>query len=193
MADASHRRMSTPVETANGVPNALRGGLARRAAEQRALWRHFARRWYVYLPAAAAWLVAQQHLLFNFTASLPYTVVWLHPGATALHRGDLIVYRYAGEALMQVRPGQRFFKRIAGVPGDRVSVEERRVLVNGAEVGIARQYTRDGQRLEPLPPGVIAAGYFYVQGTHAMSFDSRYRASGLVHASQILGRVDVIF
>ena len=39
---------------------------------------------------------------------------------------------------MQLKKGQRFFKRIAGVAGDRVSVEDRRVLINGADVGIAR-------------------------------------------------------
>ncbi len=63
----------------------------------------------------------------------------------------------------------------------------------GADVGVARQYTLDGHRLEPLAPGLIPADCFYVQGTHAMSFDSRYRQSGLVHVSQIIGKVDVIF
>jgi len=120
-------------------------------------------------------------------------VVWLHRGTTDFARGDLVVYRYEGEELMHLRKGQRFFKRIVGLPGDRISVEDRRVLVNGTDVGIAKQYTLEGKRLEPLVPGVIPLDYFYVQGTHEMSFDSRYRESGLVHASQIIGKVDVIF
>jgi conjugal transfer pilin signal peptidase TrbI len=164
----------------------------RRAADQRALWMHLGRRWYVYLPLALAWAVAQHYLHFNWTRSLPYSVVWLEPTPT-LARGDLIVYRFEGAELMQLKKGQRFFKRIVGVGGDRVSVEDRRVLINGTDVGIAKQYTLDGQRLEPLAPGVIPAGSFYVQGTHEMSFDSRYRESGLVQASQIIGKAHVIF
>ena len=172
---------------------ALGAWLACRAADQRALWAHFVRRWYAYLPAALAWLVAQHYLLFNWTASLPYHVVWLHRGTTDLARGDLIVYRYEGDELMHLKKGQRFFKRIAGLPGDNVTVDERRVLVNGADVGIAKQYTLDGHRLDTLPPGLIPPGYFYVQGTHEMSFDSRYRESGLVQAGQIICKVDAIF
>ena len=171
---------------------ALGRWFVRRAADQRALWTHLRRRWYVYLPLVLVWSVAQHYLLFNWTRSLPYSVVWLDPTPTFV-RGDLIVYRFDGAELMHLKKGQRFFKRIVGVAGDRVSVEDRRVLINGAEVGIAKQYTLDGYRLEPLAAGVIPAGYFYVQGTHEMSFDSRYRASGLVHVSQIVGRVQVIF
>jgi conjugal transfer pilin signal peptidase TrbI len=172
--------------------SALRAWISRRDADQRALWTHFRRRWYVYLPLVLACNVAQHYLLFNWTRSLPYSVVWLNPTST-FARGDLIVYRFDGEELMQLKKGQRFFKRIVGVAGDRVIVEGRRVLINGADVGIAKQYTLDGHRLEPPQPGVIPAGYYYVQGTHEMSFDSRYRQSGLVHMSQIIGRVHVIF
>jgi conjugal transfer pilin signal peptidase TrbI len=170
----------------------MRKWFAGRGKDQRALWAHVRRRWYVYLPLGLAWVVAQHYLLFNWTASLPYSMVWLD-SARNFTRGDLIVYRFDGEELMYLKKGQRFFKRIGGMPGDRVSVEDRRVLINGADVGIAKQYTLDGHRLEPLEPGVIPAGYYYVQGTHEMSFDSRYRASGLVHASEIIGKVHVIF
>ena len=185
--------MSVPVHAANSSPGAFHAWLARRGVDQRALWGHLCRRWYAYLPLALTWLVAQHYLLFNWTASLPYSVVWLHPPTTTFARGDLIVYRYDGEELMHLKKGQRFFKRVVGLPGDRVSVEGRRVLVNGTDVGIAKQYTLDGHRLEPLSRGLIPPDYFYVQGAHEMSFDSRYRESGLVHVSQIIGKVGVIF
>ena len=170
----------------------MRAWLARRAADQRALWTHLRRRWYVYLPLVLAWSVAQHYLLFNWTRSLPYSVVWLDPTPT-FARGDLIVYRFDGEELMHLKKGQRFFKRIVGVPGDRVSVENRRVLVNGADVGIAKRYTLDGHRWSRSHQVSFPRNFFYVQGTHEMSFDSRYRESGLVHVSQIIGKVHVIF
>ena len=185
--------MTAPVQSLNATCNVASAWLARRTADQRALWVHLRKRWYAYLPLVLAWLVAQHYLLFNWTASLPYHVVRLHRGTTDFARGDLVVYRYEGEELMHLRKGQRFFKRVVGLPGDRVSVEDRRVLVNGTDVGITKQYTLDGHRLEPLSPGLIPLDYFYVQGTHEMSFDSRYRESDLVHVSQIIGKVDVIF
>ena len=185
--------MTTPAHSLNASCNGGSAWLAHCTADQRALWVHLRKRWYAYLPAVLAWLVAQHYLLFNWTASLPYYVVWLHPSTTTFARGDLIVYRYAGEELMHLKKGQRFFKRIVGLPGDRISVEDRRVRVNGTDVGVAKQYTLDGHRLEPLVPGLIPLDCFYVQGTHEMSFDSRYRESGLVHVSQIIGKVDVIF
>ena len=184
--------MTTSANAVLTSPGAVRRWFARRGQDQRALWAHVRRRWYVYLPLAIAWVLAQHYLFFNWTRSLPYSVVWLDATPT-FARGDLIVYRFDGDELMQLKKGQRFFKRIVGVAGDRVSVEDRRVLINGVDVGIAKQVTLDGHRLEPLQPGVIPPGYYYVQGTHEMSFDSRYRASGLVHVSQIVGRVHVIF
>jgi conjugal transfer pilin signal peptidase TrbI len=171
--------------------SALRAWLVRRYTDQRALWAHLRRRSYVYVPFGLALLVAQHYLLFNVSASLPYRVVWLDRASTPM-RGDLVVYRFDGDELMHVRKGQRFFKRVVGMPGDPVSVEGRRVLVNGVDVGITKHYTRDGHRLEPIAAGVIPQGHYYVQGTHEMSFDSRYRASGLVHASQIIGTAHVI-
>lgn len=186
------RAMTTSAHSGLTSASAVHRWFARRGQDQRALWAHVWRRWYVYLPLALAWAIAQHYLLFNWTRSLPYSVVWLDPTPT-LARGDLIVYRFDGVELMHLKNGQRFFKRIVGVAGDRVSVEGRRVLINDADVGIAKQYTLDGHRLEPLQPGVIPADYYYVQGTHEMSFDSRYRESGLVHVSQIIGKVHVIF
>ena len=145
---------ANPVLTAS---DAMRRWFARRGEDQRALWAHVRRRWYVYLPLAIAWVLAQHYLFFNWTRSLPYAVVWLDATPT-FARGDLIVYRFDGDELMQLKKGQRFFKRIVGVAGDRVSVEDRRVLINGVDVGIAKQVTLDGHRLEPLRPGVIPAG-----------------------------------
>ena len=182
----------TPGHAMHTPGSVLKAWILRRGADQRALWTHLYRRWYVYLPFALAFLVAQHFLLFNFTKSLPYSAVWLDRASTPM-RGDLIVYRFDGDELMHLKKGQRFFKRVVGMPGDQVCIEGRQVLVNDVEVGIAKQYTLDGHRLEPLVPGVIPDGYYYVQGTHEMSFDSRYRASGLVHSSQIIGTVHVIF
>jgi len=184
--------VTTPGHAALATGSAAKTWLARRGADQRALWIHLCQRWYGYLPCAFLLWGAHHYLFFNVTASLPYSIVWLDREAVPA-RGDLVVYRFDGDELMQIRKGARFFKRIVGLPGDEVSVVGRRVLVNGADVGIAKQYTLDGHRLEPIAAGVIPQDAYYVQGTHPMSFDSRYRESGLVHSRQIIGTVHVIF
>jgi conjugal transfer pilin signal peptidase TrbI len=115
--------------------------------------------------------------------------------AHPLQRGDYIVFAFAGEARVAY-PGldaQPFFKIVRGLPGDTVTVSGRTVAVNGQVVGTAKTHAFDRRPLEPIAPTVIPPGHYYVQGTSADSFDSRYRASGLVRAEQVLGTVLPLF
>lgn len=135
-------------------------------------------------------------LLVNLTPSLPFTVVlrdyWRRP---PFQRGDYLVYRFDGpiQAQFPGMKGQVLFKRVAGVAGDMVSVSGRRVLVNGRDVGLALRSAPRGVRLEPLAPGPIPPGQYYMAGSSADSFDSRYRQSGLVRQDQIIGLVHPLF
>ena len=78
-------------------------------------------------------------------------------------------------------------------PGDTVTVSGRTVAINGQVVGTAKTHAFDRRPLDPIAPTVIPPGHYYVQGTSADSFDSRYRASGLVRAEQVLGTVVPLF
>jgi len=134
-------------------------------------------------------------LLVNWSGSLPYRLAWLDASPSALRRGDLVVYRFNGPAITDY-PGLRaqpFFKRIAGLPGDQVTVQGRTVAVNGVEVGTAKDRAWDRRPLQPVAPVTVPPGHFYAQGSSADSFDSRYRSSGLVHVSQVLGVARPIF
>jgi conjugal transfer pilin signal peptidase TrbI len=164
----------------------------RRIAEQRALWQHFVRHWYVYLPLVLVYLWALDHIGVNWTPSLPYYLVYIDKQGS-VERGDLVVFRFEGGEFASHFKGQRFFKRIAGVAGDEITLQGRNIFINGAAVGFARSRTLDGKTLEAIGPGVIPTDRFYVQGTHEMSFDSRYRVNGLVRRDQIIGKATVIF
>ena len=159
----------------------------------------------IYLPVFAIWCLAfirvfldptpHLPLLFNWTPSVPYHVALVRYGDRTLKRGDFVIYAFDGEA-QRIYPGLRaqpFFKQIAGLPGDRVSVVGRQVFVNSKDVGFAKACTFDRRPLAPIIATVIPAGYYYVQGTHPDSFDSRYRASGLVRADQVIGKVTPLF
>ena len=167
--------------------------------------RHMRKRWYVYVPVFAIWGFAYTRLfvdptprvpvLFNWTPSLPYRVALVRYGPHALHRGDYIVFAFAGDAQADYPGlrGQPFFKIVRGLPGDTVTVTGRVVAVNGEAVGTAKTHAFDRRPLEPIAATVIPPGHYYVQGTSPDSFDSRYRASGLVRSEQVLGTVVPLF
>lgn len=161
--------------------------------------------WYFVGPLGVIWALACHRvlidptphvpLLFNWTPSLPYTVAYFEGRREALKRGEYVIYAFDGEA-KRAYPGldrQPFFKRIRGLPGDVVTEADRVVAINGVPVGIAKTHTFDHRPLTPLSPTVIPPGSYYVEGTSADSFDSRYRESGLVRRERILGTVIPLF
>ncbi|RCW65089.1 conjugative transfer signal peptidase TraF [Pseudorhodoferax soli] len=162
-------------------------------------------RWYLYAPVFAIWAFAYARLfidstprfplLFNWTPSLPYHVAWMQGGAAAPQRGDFIVFRFDGPGQTRYPGlrGQPFFKRVRGLPGDVVTVQGRMVHVNGEAVGLAKSHAFDRHPLAPIGSLVIPPDHFYVQGTAADSFDSRYSDSGLVRSGQVLGIVVPLF
>jgi conjugal transfer pilin signal peptidase TrbI len=166
-----------------------------------ALFRDMRRLWYVVLPILGIWVLAYMRLfvdptpripvLFNWTPSLPCRVAWLVYTHGRLQRGDYVVFAFDGEAQMHYPGlrGQPFFKVVRGMPGDTISVIDRVVFINDEVVGVAKTHTHDRRPLEPIVPAVIPAGHYYVQGTSPDSFDSRYQASGLVRADQLIGTV----
>lgn len=134
-------------------------------------------------------------VLFNVSDSLPYKVALVDYSKRTYVRGDYIVYAFKGGAVKPY-PGLRdqpFFKQVRGMPGDQITVQGRRVFVNGELVGIAKPFGPRRVALNPISPGVIPPGYFFVQGTGIDSFDSRYALSGLVSQQQILAAVKPLY
>ncbi len=50
-------------------------------------------------------------------------------------RGEIMVFRYPDD------PSVNFIKRVVGVPGDRITYQNKRLIINGKEIGV----TTDGQ------------------------------------------------
>lgn len=170
------------------------GFMQRRFAEWRDLARFLRRHWIISTVVLLLYLAAKHWLWVNVTPSLPYRLVWLEYGAQP-QRGDLMVFRFSGEPLpgMGYVDGVPFFKRVAGLPGDRIEVVERVVSVAGVRVGYAKPHTREGQRLDPIAAGVVPEGYLFGQADSDDSFDSRYAQSGLVPMTRVVGVAHVIF
>ena len=141
----------------------------------------------------AVYGVGQHGLFVNGSDSLPYRLVWLDYHAIPV-QGDLMVYRFAGQPFQrQTLHGLRLFKRVAGLPGDAITVVDRQVSVAGVPIGLAKKYTRHGEALTPIAAGRIPDGYLFAHSDSVDSFDSRYAECGLVAVDQVLGVAHVLF
>ena len=89
--------------------------------------------------------------------------------------------------------GVTFVKIMAGMPGDTVTEADRQFFVNGIPVGTAKRLSRKGAPLDIGPTGSIPSGQYYVKAPHPDSLDSRYRLTGWISQSQIIGRAYVLF
>lgn len=126
----------------------------------------------------------------NVTQSLPHWAFITDRKARTPKRGDLV--EFVSPPTPYYPDGQRFVKRVAGVPGDMVEIRGRSFFVNGVFVGQAKPLSQDGRPAEPGPIGTIPEGRFFVAGDHIDSLDSRYAAIGWIPASRIIGRAEPI-
>jgi conjugal transfer pilin signal peptidase TrbI len=147
------------------------------------------------LPCAiliAAAVLFQQHFMFGLNASpsLPVGLFLIHKG-TAPVQGHYVAFRWAGGGPHTA--GTTFVKVIAGMPGDVVTRIDRDFFINGSHVGRAKPFSRQDVPLEPGPTGTLPAGRYYVRAPHPDSLDSRYRLTGWISQSQIIGRAYALF
>lgn len=131
--------------------------------------------------------------------SWPHHSVFLLKLGVAVTRGDLVMFDMQDHHVANVRPhgylrtymtvGRRWMKRLVGLPGDKIRVVDRQVLVNGASMGTVLSQDLSGNPIAVADlPAVIPPGSVYVSLTdHPRSLDSRY--IGLLKFSEIKGKV----
>ncbi|MCC7006501.1 MAG: signal peptidase I [Ottowia sp.] len=115
----------------------------------------------------------------------------VHGAASSIQRGDDVFWKPTG-ALHYIK--QAFvLKRVAGIPGDHVQIEEGVVKINDAIVvsgfpllDLKKTQVSAFARDEIIPPG-----YVFMIGTHPRSNDSRYW--GYLKTQDIVGRGYKIF
>lgn len=85
-------------------------------------------------------------------------------------------------------------KIVVGVAGDKVTIINGRVLVNGVDHGVILDKSpTSGTPLTPIQSCTIPDDYVYVWSPHPESFDSRYQDIGLIHVSRIKERLWCVF
>ncbi|HEV2583205.1 MAG TPA: signal peptidase I [Ktedonobacteraceae bacterium] len=136
----------------------------------------------------------------NFNVEGPSMEPTLHDGELILvdkwsylfrapTRGDVIVF------VAPPHPDQDYVKRIIGLPGDRITVDDTRVYVDGVllnETYVSQVDQGNPFNYKTINNVVIPAGMYFVLG------DDRIRSSdsrdwGLVPRSNIIGRAALIY
>jgi conjugal transfer pilin signal peptidase TrbI len=157
----------------------------------------YAAMWVLY-----AFFMHHYHFGLNLTNSLPFTF-YLAKRDAAYTKDDYVTYLYQG--FYTDNKPRTFVKQVAGVSGDTVKVYDDKaalaakleyipvfinmVLINDIFVAGAKFKSYGGRPMQPLKPGVIPAGFVYLNANHKDSFDSRYLDIGLVPHEKITGRI----
>lgn len=98
-------------------------------------------------------------------------------------RGDVVVFEYTSTGSEKA-----LIKRIIGVPGDIVSIQNQEVYINGQKID--EPYINNPP-LETMTIEVTDGNYFVMGDNRQNSLDSRYESVGLIPAEKIMGKVVV--
>ncbi len=148
---------------------------------------HFKRYCVAYALAASLGIVVGQNYRVapQLSESLPQSMFLIHLNEP-VRVGQFVAYRPVPNEHFPA--GVIFTKLVVGVSGDQITVDDRVVSLNGIPVGWAKERSKKWKALDPIAPGTVPVDHIYVLGLHRDSFDSRYAASGLIAASQVVGR-----
>ena len=106
-------------------------------------------------------------------------------GFGAIERGDLVVFWFAGD------PTKSYIKRVIGMPGDRVEIQEGVVFVNGEQ--LEERYVPDEFRDRRSRPALtVPPDQYYVLGDHRNSSNDS-RAWGPVEREMIYGKAVFVY
>lgn len=106
-------------------------------------------------------------------------------GLGEIERGDMVVFWFPGD------PSKSYIKRVIGLPGDKVRIDDGTVLVNGKplpESYVPKKY-RDHQS---RPAIVLPPKYYYMLGDHRSSSNDS-RNWGPVARDQIYGKAVFVY
>lgn len=146
---------------------------------------------WVALLIATVLFMSRYQLALNMTESLSGSVFLIDKSDRNALKGELVAFTWKNAP--PIPEGITVIKRVAGVTGDSVKVENRHVLINGIFVGRAKETSRTGEPLEAIADCVIPENYFFAAGDHPDSFDSRYERPGLISTDSIKGRAYLLW
>jgi signal peptidase I len=135
-------------------------------------------------------LLVGDHILVNkfiYGIKLPYLQTTLIPISTP-ERGDIIVFIYPEDK------SKDFIKRVIGIPGDRIQMQDKQILVNGQPFDDKYGFydERAGNPSRSFGPVVVPKDHYFVMGDNRdHSMDSRFW--GFVPSEAVKGKAFIIY
>jgi signal peptidase I len=135
-------------------------------------------------------LLVGDHILVNkfiYGIKLPYFQTTLIPISTPA-RGDIIVFIYPEDR------SKDFIKRVIGIPGDKIQMQDKQILINGKPFDDKHGYydERAGNTNRSFGPVVVPKDQYFVMGDNRdHSMDSRFW--GFVPSEDIKGKAFIIY
>jgi len=98
-----------------------------------------------------------------------------------IKRFDIVIFKYP------LKPDKLFIKRVIGLPGEKISIENGDVYINNKK--LEEPYLeKNFKSHEDLPQILIPQNYYYVLGDHR-NWSNDSRAGWLVPRKNIIGKV----
>lgn len=143
---------------------------------------------------------------FNQSPSLSGRVFLIVKGTLPKEKFDMVSFKSIAELTGIKLNGSKYpkahnskVKHVIGFSGDVILVKRNvedgasHIYLNGKDCGIIKEFSLAGVRLLPIVNEnnslVIPKDYYFAWTPHKDSDDSRYSHTGLIHKSQIIGRV----
>jgi signal peptidase I len=106
-------------------------------------------------------------------------------GISDIGRGDTVVFLYPGD------PSKSYIKRVIGIPGDTVKIDDGTVIVNGKALDepYVAEYNRD---LISMSSKTVPADEYFVLGDHRSSSNDS-RSWGWVPRQYIYGKAVFVY
>lgn len=104
-------------------------------------------------------------------------------------RRDIIIFKFPDDE------SQKFIKRIIGLPGDLVQIEDGKVYINGSTTSLEEPYLKEEWTRNTGPfEFVVPEGCYFVMGDNRNdSLDSRYWDNPFVTEDEIIGKAEFIY
>ncbi|MCX5837789.1 MAG: signal peptidase I [Deltaproteobacteria bacterium] len=140
-------------------------------------------------------LLIGDHILvskFNYGVKLPWIRSTLIP-VGAPKRGDIVVFIYPEDR------SKDFIKRLIGLPGDKIEIRDKKILLNGLPWIDAHGFNVDNmvipgsvQPRDNFGPVIVPEDSLFVMGDNRdESYDSRFW--GFVPMKEVLGKALIIY
>jgi signal peptidase I len=183
------------------VPSDTDGEAESAGEEEKVVWWKEALSWILYLGTAVLIaLLLKNFVIINATVPTGSMENTIMPGDDLLglrvaylfsepERGDIVIFKYPDDE------SQKFIKRIIGLPGDEVVIEDGKIYINGSEEPLDEPYLKEEwvRNTGPFDFEVPEGCYLVMGDNRNDSWDARYWENTYVTEDELIGKALFVY